>query len=77
MPRSKSPISSSRKKSSADRSIIFDAFKFHARAGAQVEVNLAPLRNGDKGGALKKITVGERNLTLNADIRDAEGVIKE
>ena len=47
------------------------------KPGDKVEVNLAPLRNGDKGGALKKITVAERNLTLNADIRDAEGVIKE
>ncbi|MEO7727807.1 MAG: hypothetical protein ABIS45_11185 [Burkholderiales bacterium] len=32
---------------------------------------------GDKGGSLKKITVAERNLTLGADIRDAEVVIKE
>ena len=47
------------------------------KPGDKVEVNMAPLRNGDKGGALKKITVAERNLVLNADIRDAEGVIKE
>jgi hypothetical protein len=47
------------------------------KPGDKVDVSMAPLRNGDKGGALKKITVAERNLTLNADIRDAEGVIKE
>ncbi|MDB5809193.1 MAG: hypothetical protein JWN94_1315 [Betaproteobacteria bacterium] len=47
------------------------------KPGDKVDVTMAPLRNGDKGGALKKITVAERNLTLNADIRDAEGVIKE
>ena len=47
------------------------------KPGDKVTVNMAPLRNGDKGGALKKITVVESGLTLNADIRDAEGVIKE
>ena len=47
------------------------------KPGDKVDVSMAPLRNGDKGGALKKISVAERNLTLNADIRDAEGVIKE
>ena len=47
------------------------------KPGDKVDVTMAPLRDGNKGGALKKITVAERNLTLNADIRDAEGVIKE
>ncbi len=47
------------------------------KPGDKVEVTMAPLRDGNKGGALKKITVAERGLTLNADIRDQEGTIKE
>ena len=47
------------------------------KPGDKVTVNLAPLRDGKKGGALKKITLVDTGLSLNADLRDAEGVIKE
>lgn len=47
------------------------------KPGDKVTVSLAPLRDGKKGGALKKITMVDTGVSLNADIRDQEGVIKE
>jgi len=38
---------------------------------------MAPLRDGSRGGALKKITMVDTGVSLNADIRDQEGTIKE
>jgi hypothetical protein len=42
------------------------------KKGDKVTVNFSPLRNGDKGGALKKITVADSGKVLTADIRAQE-----
>jgi hypothetical protein len=42
------------------------------KKGDKVTVNFSPLRNGEKGGALKKITVAESGKVLTADIRAQE-----
>ena len=42
------------------------------KPGDKVTVNLSPLRDGRKGGALRKITVAETGLSLTADIRAQE-----
>ena len=47
------------------------------KPGDKVTVSMAPLRDGSRGGALKKITMVDTGVSLNADIRDQEGTIKE
>jgi hypothetical protein len=47
------------------------------KPGDKVTVNMAPLRDGKRGGALKRITMVDTGVSLNADIRDQEGTIKE
>ncbi len=42
------------------------------KAGDKVVVDFSPLRNGTKGGALKKITVAETGKFYTADIRAQE-----
>ena len=42
------------------------------KKGDKVTVNFSPLRNGDKGGALKKITFADSGKVLTADIRAQE-----
>jgi hypothetical protein len=42
------------------------------KAGDKVVVNFSPLRNGTKGGALKKITVVDTGKFYTADIRAQE-----
>jgi hypothetical protein len=42
------------------------------KKGDKVVVNFSPLRNGEKGGALKKITMIETGKFLTADIRAQE-----
>jgi hypothetical protein len=42
------------------------------KAGNKVTVNFSPLRSGEKGGALKKITLLDTGVSLTADIRAQE-----
>jgi len=42
------------------------------KKGDKVVVNFSPLRSGDKGGALKKITLVDSGKSLTADIRAQE-----
>ncbi len=42
------------------------------KPGDKVTVNFSPLRNGQKGGALKKITLTDTGVSLTADIRAQE-----
>jgi hypothetical protein len=42
------------------------------KKGDKVAVDFSPLRNGDKGGALKKITMVDTGKFLTADIRAQE-----
>ncbi len=45
------------------------------KAGDKVTVELSPLRDGRKGGALRKITNNQTKLSLNANLREQEGVL--
>ncbi len=47
------------------------------KPGDKVDVDMAPLRDGGKGGALKKITNTESGLSLNANLREQEGVVEK
>lgn len=47
------------------------------KPGDRVDVDMAPLRDGRKGGALKKITNSESGLSLNANLRAQEGVVEK
>lgn len=38
---------------------------------------MTPLRDGGKGGALKKITNTESGLSRNANLREQEGVVEK
>jgi hypothetical protein len=42
------------------------------KAGDKVEVSFSPLRNGSKGGALKKITLIDTGESFTTNIRSAE-----
>ena len=42
------------------------------KPGDKVAVDLAPLRDGGKGGALKKITNTDTGFALNANLREQE-----
>ncbi len=42
------------------------------KVGDKVEVSFSPLRNGSKGGALKKITLIDTGESLTTNIRSAE-----
>ena len=43
----------------------------------KVDVDMAPLRDGKRGGALKKITNTESGLSLNANLREQEGLVEK
>ena len=47
------------------------------KPGDKVDVDMAPLRDGGKGGALKKITNTDSGLSLNANLREQEGVLEK
>jgi hypothetical protein len=47
------------------------------KPGDKVKVDMAPLRDGRKGGALKLITNTESGLSLKADLREQEGVVEK
>ncbi len=47
------------------------------KPGDKVNVDMAPLRDGRKGGALKVITNTESGLSLNANLREQEGVVEK
>lgn len=47
------------------------------KPGDKVDIDMAPLRDGRKGGALKKITNTESGLSLNANLREQEGVAEK
>lgn len=42
------------------------------KPGDKVEISMAPLRDGKKGGALKKVTISDSGKVLTADIRAQE-----
>ncbi len=42
------------------------------KPGDKVEISMAPLRDGKKGGALKKVTIADSGKVLTADIRAQE-----
>jgi hypothetical protein len=42
-----------------------------------MDVDMAPLRDGRKGGALKKITNTNSGLSLTAKLREQEGVVEK
>jgi hypothetical protein len=47
------------------------------KPGDKVDIDMAPLRDGRKGGALKKITNIESGMSLNANLREQEGVVEK
>lgn len=47
------------------------------KPGDKVDADMAPLRDGGKGGALKKITNTETGLSLSANLREQEGVVEK
>ena len=47
------------------------------KPGDKVDVDMAPLRDGGRGGALKKITNTESGMSLNANLREQEGVVEK
>ena len=47
------------------------------KPGDKVDVEISPLRDGRKGGALKKITNTETGFSLNANVREQEGVVEK
>ncbi len=47
------------------------------KPGDKVDVDMAPLRDGGKGGALKKITNIESGVSLSANLREQEGVVEK
>jgi hypothetical protein len=47
------------------------------KPGDKVSVDMAPLRDGRKGGALKVITNKESGVSLKADLREQEGVVEK
>ena len=47
------------------------------KPGDKVDVDMAPLRDGRKGGALKKMTHAESGLSLIANLREQEGVVEK
>ena len=57
------------------RSGLWKHYSF--KPGDKVYVDMAPLRDGGKGGALKKITNTKSGLSLNANLREQEGVVEK
>ena len=50
---------------------------WRVRVVGQPYMDMAPLRDGGKGGALKRITNIESGVSLSANLREQEGVVEK